>query len=238
MDGDGDRLKIVARPLAFLPELVAELRGDPCEATPEAILEFLCAPGLEADVTALVDRYREIQLETDPLFIAPNDKDILDRLVWPLRQAIGAYMLGNYLGTIALCGLVAEMLAIMVFEVADPEINGSTMCDDEQKKLFGSTFERLGQHRRVEILQAYGLIDGELKASFDRIRETRRKYLHVWSSDHSKLPDDAVECFRRTLAIVVSRLTGSIRDGALVLDPKLIGYLRRNGVFGTDEPKA
>ena len=231
---DGELLKGFVNPLAFLPEMIASIRGAPCEATPEAVLQFLCAPGLESDVAALVGRYREIRAEPDPLIIAPNDEHILDRLVWPLRQAMGAYMLGNYLGTIALCGLVSEMLAIMVFEIAEPDINGSRMGNTEQEQLFGSTFEKLGQYRRVSILHAYGLIDDTLKTSFDRIRTTRRQYLHLWSKGHDALPGDAVDCYRHALAIVVSVLAGSIRDGALVLEPRLIRYLRTKGVFAAE----
>ena len=89
----------------------------------------------------------------------------------------------------------------------------------------------------MDVLHACGLIDDALKTSFDRIRTRRNRYLHVWSSDHGRLPGDAVECFRLTLAIVVSKLAGSIRDGALVLDPRLLQYLRIQGVVGDGERK-
>ena len=47
--------------------------------------------------------------------------------------------------------MVSEMLAILIFEVAEPEINGASMTEAAQRELFGSSFEKLGQERRVSI---------------------------------------------------------------------------------------
>lgn len=227
---DGELLKGLVNPFEFLPERLAAMGGASCEVTLESVLEFLCTPGLDSDVMALIGRYREIRSQSDPPAVVPNEEDIVRRLVWPLRQAMAAYMLGNYLGTIALCGMVSEMVAIMIFEIAEPEINGSTMGSNEQERLFGSTFEKLNQHRRVSILYAYGLIDDALKTSFDRIRTTRRQYLHLWSKGHDGLPGDAVTCYHDAQTILNSVLAGPVRDGHVVLNSRLIRYLRAKGV--------
>ena len=165
------------------------------------------------------------------MFAAPAEERILEKLVWPLLHAKGSYMVGNYLGTISLCGMVCEMLAILIFEVAKPEINGARMTETSQRKLFGRTFEKLGQDRRVSILYAYDLIADELKASFDRVRRNRSQYLHLWSKEYDKLSIDAVECYRDVLKIVAFVLGQNIRDGKLLLEPKLTRYLRAQGVF-------
>ena len=140
-------------------------------------------------------------------------------------------MVGNYLGTISLCGMVSEMLAILIFEVAGPGINGARMTETSQKELFGSSFEKLGQERRISILHAYNLIYGDLKNPFDRVRLKRRQYLHLWSKEYDKLSNDAVDCYRDMLRIVAFVLGQNIRDGKLLLDPKLTKYLRAQGVF-------
>ena len=228
---DGERLKVFLNPLAFVPAMGTSVDGAPSEPTTESILDFLCTPGVDSDVSALVRRCREIGAEPEPLFAAPADERILDKLVWPLLHAKGSYILGNYLGTISLCGMVSEMLAILIFEVAEPEINGARMSEMAQRELFGSSFEKLGQERRVSILHGYGLIDEALKTSFDRIRTTRRQYLHLWSKDYDKLSFDAVACYRDALAIIAFVLGQTIQDGKLVLDPKLTRYLRAQGVF-------
>ena len=230
-------LKVFLNPLTFVPAMGTSVAGAPSEPTPESVLDFLCTPGVDSDVAALVRRCREISTEPELLFAAPVDERILDKLVWPLLRAKGSYILGNYLGTISLCGMVSEMLAILIFEVAEPEINGARMTEAAQRELFGSSFEKLGQERRVSILRAYGLINDALKMSFDRIRTTRRQYLHLWSKDYDKLSVDAVDCYRDALKIVASVLGQTIRDGKLVLDAKLTRYLRTQGVFVASEPE-
>ena len=60
-------------------------------------------------------------------------------------------MVGNYLAVIALSGMVAEMVAILLWELADVKLN--------ERLVFGRTFERLGQERGIEILLAYKQIN-------------------------------------------------------------------------------
>ena len=68
---------------------------------------------------SLIKRYKEISKEKVRFFAAPAEERILNKLVWPLRNAKASYMVGNYLGTIALCGMVSEMVAILLFDISD-----------------------------------------------------------------------------------------------------------------------
>jgi hypothetical protein len=69
-------------------------------------------------------------------------------------------MVGNYLAVIALCGMVAEMVAILHWELSEPKLNGQPM----------SAFEKLGQERRVRVLSAYGILsDGQSRLRDDSI---------------------------------------------------------------------
>ena len=131
---DNEHLKVFLNPLAFVPTMGTSVAGAPSDPAPESVLDFLCTPGVDSDVAALVRRCREISAEPEPLFAAPADKRILDKLVWPLLLAKGSYILGNYLGTISLCGMVSEMLAILIFEVAEPQINGAKMTEAAQRE--------------------------------------------------------------------------------------------------------
>ena len=177
---DEERLDVFLHPLMFvLAEATPPGSGQSGPST-ESVLDFLCTPGIDSDIATLIRRYREISPEPDPLFAAPAEKGILEKLVWPLLHAKGSYMLGNYLGTISLCGMVGEMLAILLFEIAELEYLGKKMTRTDERGLFGNSFERLGQGRRVSILYANRLIDKELKDSFDAIRSNRRQYLHFW----------------------------------------------------------
>jgi hypothetical protein len=195
------------------------------EITPEAILKFICTPGIGSEQDKLISRYKEISIEKPRLFAAPNEQRILDKLIWPLRHAKAGYMVGNYLGTIALCGLVAEMVAILLFEISNFSLNKKPMSKKDQLNVFGNEFEKLGQDRRVKILSAYGIIDDQLKEAFDLIRTKRKRYLHIWSQDHDRLPADAIDAYNAAILIVVSAIGQDLQEGKLMLNPKLVQYL-------------
>lgn len=179
----------------------------------------------------MVARYQEISVEKTRLFVAPAEDRILEKLVWPLRHAKSSYTLGNFLGTISLCGMVAEMVAILLFDITEPKINNRQMEKRDQEALFGRAFEKLDQNRRVEVLSAYGMIDEQTKQAFDLIRTTRRLYLHLWSQDHERLANDAVAVFQAAVLLVVRVIGQDVRDGKIILNPALTKYLERTGVY-------
>lgn len=201
------------------------------EPTLENVLTFLCSPNTPSDLKAIIDRYREISIENPRLSIAPDEKSILTKLIWPLRYAKASYAIGNYLGTIALCGMVAEMITILTFDTTNFNINGKEMNESDQSSLFGSKFERLNQKRRVQVLKVYNLITYEESNLFDTIREIRNKYLHLWSQAHGELPKDAIKCFTSAIKIVVAGLGLSVTDGKVNLKPSIIKYMREHKMF-------
>jgi hypothetical protein len=225
-------------PLAFLDVDEPWASVDKQQPNLDAVVGFLCPPGTAADVESLIARYKEISTEPVRLFAAPADPRILEKLVWPLRHAKGSYMVGNYLAVIALCGMVAEMLAVLAWELGEATLRGNAMSAADERALFGSAFERLGQERRVQVLGAYGMIDATARGRFDTVREIRRKYLHVWSQDHDDLPNDAKACFHAAVALVTTTIGQDIKEGKIVLNPQLIKYLERRGVCGPAESDA
>jgi hypothetical protein len=223
-------ISVVINPLAFLEvdEPWASMKGQ--SVTAEDVLQFLCNPLNPLDLQALTQRYKRISVEDPRLFAAPAEVRLLERLIWPLRQAKGSFMVGNFLGTISLCGMVGEMAAILIFDLAEVRVNSVVADEARQKALFGSSFERLNQDRRVEVLRGNGLIDGRLKEAFDSIRTRRRRYLHLWSEDHAALEKDAIECFKAAVLIVVSALGFDVKDGKLIFRPQVFEYLKKHGV--------
>ncbi len=202
-----------------------------------SILKDLTYPDyLPKDLMPLHHRYVEITAEEitqspKGLFIAPDDTGLLGKVVWPLRQAKALYVLGNYIGTIALCGMVAEMTTILLFE-----LNHST-------KLSVADFERQGQKNRVRFLsgkkimverndiQDKKVIDDGLKTHLDKIRNLRKKYLHYFSQNDDSLPKDSRRIYKETVAAVVAVVGQEIKDGRLVVKPGFSDYLRRKGVL-------
>jgi hypothetical protein len=219
-------------PLAFLE--VDEPRASSTPATPtlEAVLRFLCPADEPVDIQKLLSRYREISTEPVRLFLAPAEQRILDKLIWPLRNAKASYMIGNYLATISLSGMVAEMVAMLLWEITDSQINGRTMTKEDEKRLFGSEFEKLGQERRVSVLSVYGIIDDGTRSHFDEIRQIRRHYLHLWSQDHDRLPSDGIKCFHTAVSLAVAAIGQDVREGRLRLNPQLVRCLERKGLYG------
>lgn len=99
------------------------------------------------------------------------------------------------------------------------------MDDLHQERLFGRTFEKLGQERRAQVLRGLGVIDPATTATFDSLKKIRNKYLHLWSYPHESIEADArnaLDLARKALGTV---LTVSIENGVVSLHPALDAYL-------------
>lgn len=209
--------------------------GEAAPPTTEQILAFLCEPGSPNDAASLVARYKEISVEPQRLFVAPSEPNILAKLVWPLRHAKASYTLGNHIGVVALCGMVAEMVAILTWKLAEPTFAGRKLAEGTEAAVLGSEFERLGQERRVRVLQGLGLIPDDVAALFTTIRLARSRYLHRWSEHHGELANQARDCYHAAVALVVGLIGQDIRDGMVLLNPLLVEYLR---LAGQVEPRS
>ena len=69
--------------------------------------------------------------------------------------------------------MVAEMVTLLWWQLAETKLNGRTVTERDEEALFGRSFEKLGQERRVEILKAHGIITSHLAHDFGTIRGTR-----------------------------------------------------------------
>jgi hypothetical protein len=223
-------VQMYVNPLTFFPvdEPWAEILKQGVSA--DAILKFLCTPGDANTPMDIANRCKILGLEQPQLFAAPMETRILQRLIWPLRQAKGSYMLGHFLSTISLAGLVAEMAAILTFDVNETRIADQVFDGAKQQLLFGSSFKHLGQDRRVKALVALELIDPQTRADFDSIRTIRKRYLHLWSGDHGSLGNDAAQSFHSAVRVVVATLGLSVVDGKLLLKNSIFEYLRSHGI--------
>jgi hypothetical protein len=201
--------------------------GEPRVDAPQ-LLAYLFAPEADGTIDAFVARYREVAFIPSAFPFAPAEPTILEKLVWPLRHAVGSYCLANYLGCVALCGMVGEMVALLLWEISPYPRANPAMGDREQRQLFGRTFEQLGQERRMDVLRAFRLIDDEIRAAFEVLRTTRNRYLHLLSVPHDSLAADARTALEATRKVVASVLGLSIKDGAVGVRPDLMAYLAAN----------
>jgi hypothetical protein len=203
----------------------------------EDTIAYLCGHDPHHDIDSLLRRYREIDLaQTDRFQIAPFDPQFMARIVEPLAQAKGSYMVSNFLGTIALCGMVCEMLTLLLFEVLPIHLGGQPMNETDQERMFGASLERLRQDRRVKILLVFRLIDDKIKGDFDCVRILRNKYLHVYSVASADPAKDACQAYSKTVSLVVNTLGYSIQNGKVHFRPEFMQYLEKKGIF--QEPQS
>ncbi len=227
--------KGMINPLAFIEVDDPWASAHPTEVSSDVILNYMC-PTTSPDLDNLIKRYKEISVENPRLNIVPAEDRILEKLVWPLKHAKASYVVGNHLGTISLCGMVAEMVAILYFDISNIMIGKKKLDEEKQKLMFGCSFEKLGQDKRIKILKVYKIINQETANNFDTIRIKRKKYLHLWSQDHEGLSTDAIKVFKATASIVAEIIgQGITKSGCFKLNPKIVNYLKKTGVFEPED---
>jgi hypothetical protein len=187
------------------------------------LIRLFCAPSDELEPTALLERYRRISSAVMEPAILPALPKFTQKVVSPLVNAKVAFVAGNPLGTIALCGFVAEMIALMLYEMASDEDRAADLTIDE--------FESRRQQERVKILHKLELINLEIKAAFDTIRNTRRKYLHFMSKDYSSVFEDALQVYTGSIVILVDLVGQEFENGAWVPKPSFARYLNKYGLL-------
>jgi len=205
---------------------------------PDGALQFMCTPGVAPDAASLRARYQEVDAVQPPFLALPTDERILSQLVWPLRHAKASYVVGNYLGAIALAGTVAEMSAILTFDLVGFSFNQKLLTAAAQKHFFGRSFARLGQERRLEILKALG-VPAEALAEYEQIRSIRNAHLHVVPiMDEAALAGDARTVFRAAVTVVARTIGPGVKDGKFVFTPQMARYLDRMGRVTRSEDAA
>ena len=205
--------------LAFLKADEAWMfgQGDDAEPTTTDIIEFLCRPQVKPTVKSIVTRYNEISGKelnaSDRLAITPAESTILNRLVLPLGNAMKSFMIGNYLGTIALCGVVCEMLAIFRFALTNPSKTKMT------------AFERLHQSQRLETLYSMGKLTNQNYGNLKKVLKLRNKHLHWWSKSAGSEKDDAKEAFEKTRQTMSNILKIKIDNGKVKLRHDVLEFI-------------
>ena len=110
----------------------------------------------------------------------------------------------------------------MVWLISDIKLGGKPITEDKEKKLFGSSYERLGQERRMKILTAFELITGKQYDDFNFLRNCRRPYLHSWTIKANDEKKDALCAFKKALKLF-KQITGvGIKDGKLIVNPLIL----------------
>jgi hypothetical protein len=231
MSEPGDTIEAYINPLAFTEVEEPWASASQQVVTDSDLRRYLCEPGLDSTVESIVGRYKEISIEgNDRIFVSPLG--ILAKMVWPLRHAKASYSLGNYLGAIALCGMVAEMAAVLYFEAVAEHLgvrSGKATPVDRFKANFEpGAFERLSQAQRIDVLAKMGLVTAEVKEWFHGVRAARRRHLHLMSHEIDTASSDAVKAFVAAVKIVKFALGLDVKEGKVILRPEMFSWMKAN----------
>lgn len=191
------------------------------------VLGFLCWPGTDHNPGDLKDRYDYINKISNKLKIAPAEKGLLEKVIWPLRQAKAAFVLSNYLGTVSTCGFIAEMIAILLFKISSINLNANEISIEDQRNMFGDTFENLGQSRRIGVLYAFKILDDKMRGILIEIKKIRNSYMHFFTQNHEGIKKDAKRIFEKTEEIVTLVIGQEIKDGKFILNESLLHYIEK-----------
>lgn len=226
------RLVSSINPLVFIEADDRFNFGNPSrQLTAEAVLRYLASETFIPEMDNIKKAYAHIAKSATRLFAVPAEYKILEKIIRPLKNALGSYMIGNSFETIVLCGTVAEMTAIFLFEINEITTNGKPATNEEEARENLARFESFSQKDRIKRLHEYGLIDDVTKEKFDFVRTTRNGYIHSLSKTLENSAPDADKVFNATLEIFLKVSGLEVNNGKMILNQKIIDYLRKKNLI-------
>jgi hypothetical protein len=155
----------------------------------------------------------------------------IKKLLKPIEDSSKSYSLGLYSASIALSGVAAESLEVLLWEMHGVSMQGKSMSEDQEKAVLGRKFERLEQSRRIEILSAFGWINADQKTLFHQIREARNRYLHSWAENFEKEREDALTCYTNAFKLF-RQITGvKLKDASSIeSNPLLTKWMNKQKI--------
>jgi hypothetical protein len=177
----------------------------------------------------VLERYCEVSDPELYTLILPVSDKLFERLLSPLKSAKKCFCLGEYIATIELAAHVAEMLALLLWQITPVSRDGTRITIEFEKGLWGRRFEKLGQEHRVSVLAAFNAISKRQAELFDKIRKTRVRYFHLWSTSSENIHADSLTCFRNAAELVKEVFQIELSDskrGAIKINPLLSAYLK------------
>ena len=185
----------------------------PDDPAPEGLLEFLCPLDMSAEMSAFKERYGKVSKCDRNLVLTLEESELKENLFGPLRQAKTNYVIGNYLGSIALCGIVAERVALLVYNI--------NIVNTEKRQ----EFEDMHQAHRLKLLKSLDLIGEESRMSFGEIGAARKSALYLWNTLEDGIAKRAVRAYASATRLVLDVMDVEFIEGNVRLNPKLRKYL-------------
>ena len=158
----------------------------------------------------------------------PEEERILQRLVWPLRDAKVAFMVGNYLGTIAMAGVLAETVTMLHFELQAPDLDQQRVRGAFAAERESGDFESLDQVKRVAVLKRLKLLTKSQVDWLGQIRSIRSRQLHLLSLNFPS-EKEALHCYLCALKLVYTITRKPKTRRAIAVHDKLMRLIHDKG---------
>jgi len=174
----------------------SDFDGHGTKASFENLFTFLS--GVKADENGLKyarSRYEKLRKKSND--ILPADLSEFNIIGMLLKTAISSFIIRDALSTIASCGMIGEIMTKFLFQVWNETIQKQPLTEDNQKRLFGGTFVKQFQKRRINILCELEIIDSSTKSFFDTVNVIRNDYLHI-KKDLTNVDNDAEKIWEHT----------------------------------------
>lgn len=213
-----------------------EPRLEPVDLQADSALKWFCKTLTPPLMKVLPGRYSRVAECDHEMAVFPHEKMLFEKVLIPLHQAKVAFVLGHELGCIALSGMVAEMLAILRFQISPHGTGASAMSPSRQERLFGRTFEQIEHSRRVGILELLNLIDAPTAEMFKTIAKIRNAYLHRFSHSHADMGTDAITAYSTAVGLSIKVLGLGIDGFHAKISPEVRAFIRKSEA--SSEPPA
>lgn len=199
----------------------------------ETILAFCCGKH-SAKPEKVVARYKKLH-EGIRIQAVPSVEYIDKKIIVPLLQAQSCFMTANFIATIALCGIVAEMLSNLAWEIYQPylRIGKKEITAEMHKALFGMPVENMTQDARINLLLAVEVISEQTFDKFKRVKDVRNEYVHFHKTNPSEQTQklQATEMFQLIQELVCDVIGQDFSNGRFNLNQAMFEYLQRRDLI-------
>lgn len=162
-------------------------------------------------------------------FTLARPEIIEQRIIAPLESAKRFACVGEYLASIALSGLVGEMLAVFIWEMESEERKNSQGQVIQDQKFFKNNFDGLRQSLRINIIEAFDYIDATQAGKFRELAKNRNRILHSWTDSYLReaIEKVAIECYSLAASLMKEIFKLELKDaGSLKMDQKVMRYVK------------
>ena len=203
---------------------------------PPEFCQLMYSIGIETTMLiGSLERYKEIQKIRTQLWALPLIKNIAEKISEPLNYIVASYSIGNYLGTIAICGMLSEMSILLFYDIIC-YLHDNKYYNFKEKPVKYEDFEKFDQGRREKEIKKF-LSDHKIIELSKAIRNIRKKYLHYFKSDYSNMQSDALKVFDniiQILKIITGLGISATTPGAISLNRNFHLYIKQFGI--TENP--